>query len=261
MNDNNVLYEEDGKVGCITLNRPEKHNPLDEETIRELRCILKSVSNDDEVHALYISAKGDSFSAGGDLENFSAEINQNLEKLIEKGDLLMDFYKTLVTYEKPIIGAITGNALGAGCGLASSCHVSVASEDARLGLPEITLALFPIMVLPSLRFRLSDAEILELALTGKRLPAREAERKGLVTSVASDRNEATQQAKSIARSIAAKSPFACQFGLRAFYNLQTLDVEEALQTANVYDAIFLKHPDVKEGVRAALDGEEPDWSR
>lgn len=253
-----LKYERDAGVAKITLNQPEKHNPLSNAAALELTDVLERALDDDDTAVVLLTGAGESFSAGGDIEEFSEQIDKRATKLFDQGQASAQLFQVLAAYEKPIVAAINGSAFGGGCGLVAACDLTYASENAQFGTTEITLGLFPMVILPALRSTLGDQKTLELALTGGRIDADEAEDIGLITETVTD-EEVLDRAHETAREIAGRSPLALTLGLHAFNETTDMPAERAIETLNAYRVLFYKSHDLKEGSEAFLEDRDPEW--
>lgn len=138
----NILLEKQEKTTIITINRPESLNALNANTIQELSSALDLLENDAECRVIIITGSGQkSFVAGADIKEFSDYGQTQAEELARNGQNLL--FNKVENLKKPVIAAINGFALGGGLELAMSCHIRYASENAKLGLPEVTLGLIP----------------------------------------------------------------------------------------------------------------------
>jgi len=138
----NILLEKKDFRAQITINRPEKLNALNKDTIRELHDALEAVHKDDDVRVIILTGSGSkSFVAGADISEFSGfGVKQGALLAREGQKLLFDFIENLST---PVIAAVNGFALGGGLELAMACHIRVSSKNAKMGLPEVSLGLIP----------------------------------------------------------------------------------------------------------------------
>ena len=138
----NLLTETKGHIQYITINRPAQLNALNKETIAELREALKAANEDVKTGVIILTGSGDkSFVAGADIKEFADFSVEQGGELARKGqELLFDFVQNLQT---PVIAAVNGFALGGGLELAMSCHFRIASTNAKMGLPEVTLGVIP----------------------------------------------------------------------------------------------------------------------
>ncbi len=142
MDYNNILSEFDDGIEIITINRPSKLNALNRETIGELNQALSDANSDDEVKVIILTGSGEkAFVAGADISEFAHfDVNQGKQLAADGQELLFDFVESLST---PVIAAVNGFALGGGLELAMSCHFRIASDNAKMGLPEVSLGVIP----------------------------------------------------------------------------------------------------------------------
>jgi enoyl-CoA hydratase len=180
---NNILVEENNGITTITINRPNKLNALNKQTIEELHDALKEEVADEDTKVIIITGSGEkAFVAGADISEFA---NFNVEegaKLAAKGQtMLFDFIENLT---KPVIAAVNGFALGGGLELAMACHFRIASDHAKMGLPEVSLGVIPgyggTQRLPQL---IGKGRAMELIMTAGMIDANQALNYGLVNHV------------------------------------------------------------------------------
>ena len=175
-----LLYEVDGPVATLTINRAERRNALSWTVIRELRHALGEAKADDGVRVVVLTGAGDkAFCAGADLTGMSegagpAELHDGRGQLAE-------LFRDLWSLGKPVIARVRGYALAGGFGLALACDLVVAADDAEFGTPEIAVGLWPYMVTVPMLRSMPPKKALELMMTGRRVDAAEGERIGFVT--------------------------------------------------------------------------------
>ena len=138
----NIYIEEEGSVAVITIDRPKKLNALNKQTIKELHTAFKELDEDQDIRVIIVTGSGEkAFVAGADIAEFASFSVKEGRQLAAKGqELLFDFVENLTT---PVIAAVNGFALGGGLELAMACHFRVASFNAKMGLPEVSLGLIP----------------------------------------------------------------------------------------------------------------------
>lgn len=179
----NILFETQNGIGTITINRPNKLNALNKNTIQELHEALADANNDKQVKVIVLTGSGEkAFVAGADISEFAHFDTENGEKLAAKGqELLFDFIENLST---PVIAAVNGFALGGGLELAMACHLRIASDNAKMGLPETSLGVIPgyggTQRLPQL---IGKGRAMELIFTAGMIDAPTALHYGLVNHV------------------------------------------------------------------------------
>jgi len=253
----NILYEKKGRIGLVTINRPKVLNALNTATMDELRRLVLEIRHDDSVGAVIFTGSGDkAFVAGADIKEF-LELNaeggrrfsvsgQHVFRLIEK-------------LGKPSIAAINGFALGGGCELALSCSMRIASENAKLGQPELNLGLIPGYGGTQRLARLVGRGIaMELILSGKFVDAQEAFRIGLVNKVTPP-DKLMETCEEVARTFLSKGALAVRYAMEAIDEGLQLSLDEgAYIEANIFGLCFATE-DMKEGVTAFLEKRPPNF--
>jgi len=176
----NILVETRGKVGLITLNRPQALNALSPDLMRELGQALTGFGSEDNIGAIVITGGEKAFAAGADIKAMKDWGYMD----VYKSDYITAEWETINRIRKPVIAAVAGYALGGGCELAMMCDFILAADTAKFGQPEINLGVLPgaggTQRLP--RF-VGKAKAMEMVLTGRMMDANEAERCGLVSRV------------------------------------------------------------------------------
>jgi enoyl-CoA hydratase/carnithine racemase len=252
-----VLYEKDGPVARVTINRPDKRNALNVTVMSELREAVALARADDAVRVVVLTGAGDkAFSAGGDLGGFSAQ-QSKVEQHHLRGTLA-DLLEDMTRLGKPVIARVNGHALAGGFGLLCGCDLAVATDTAEFGMPEINMGLWPFIITAVVSRRLPRTKALELMMTGERITAAEAERWGIVNQVvaASDLDKAVDE---LAAKLGSKSPAIMRLGKDSFYAAQDMGFREALDYLHGQLAICLETEDTIEGVTAFLQKRDPQW--
>ena len=254
--DGNVLYVEDGAVGIVTVNRPEVHNALNMETIRDLRELCLKLRAEDCLRAMILTGAGDkTFLSGGDLKEFQhletmEEARQMISTMKEVTDLLAGF-------PWPVIAAVNGLAVGGGCETAVACDFRIASHSAKLGYRQITLGIISGWGGgPRLVHLLGKGRALRLMATGDLLSAEEALRIGLVDQVVPP-DQVMPSALVLARRIAENAPLA----VRAYKRLVQMTVRVPLEAAlefetELFGPVWVSE-DHEECVRAFFEKRKP----
>jgi methylglutaconyl-CoA hydratase len=258
MSEPTILYQTEARLARITLNAPEQRNALTYTMVHELIAALRRAEEDHTVRAVLLAAAGDNFSAGGNLREFAAEIDDPAIRHWESGASWEELFSLIPQMKKPVVGAVQGYALAGGCGLVALCDLAVAAEDAQLGLTEIRIGLFPLLVLPALLRAVGQKKALELALTGTIIDAREALAIGLVNRVV-PAAELAAQALTLAVELTEKSPQAVQLGKRLFWDTAGMTYTQAISFARSLRVNYMLSEDLREGINAFLEKRKPDW--
>lgn len=250
-----ILYQHEGPIVRLVLNRPEKRNPIGPQVCGELCHALARVKEDGEARCVIVTGAGKAFSAGGDLGQMAG--GAGTASAVPPASLV-DLFTTMHALGKPIIAMVNGPALAGGAGLMVACDLVIAAESVEIGLPEINLGLWPMMITAEIVRSIGRKKALELILSGDKIAAREAERIGLVNRVVpADKLE--EETLGLARALAKKSPAAMRLGLRAFYDTQDMDLRPALQHLQGQLAAVLSTEDAAEGIAAFFAKREPVW--
>ena len=214
MNYENILVETNENIATITINRPAKLNALNVATIQELNSALENLDNDNKIRAIILTGSGEkAFVAGADIAEFAYFSIEEGSQLAAQGqEILFDFIENLKT---PVIAAINGFALGGGLELAMACHFRIASDNSKMGLPEVSLGVIPgyggTQRLPQL---IGKGRALEMIMTAGIITADDAHRSGLVNHVV-PQIELLDFCNSIAQKIIKNSPVAISQAIKA----------------------------------------------
>ena len=247
----NILVEKKEAIAQITINRPSKLNALNKATIEELHQAFKALEQDKSTRAIIITGSGEkAFVAGADISEFADFNEQQGAALAAKGqELLFDFVANLT---KPVIAAVNGFALGGGLELAMAAHIRIASDKAKMGLPEVTLGVIPgyggTQRLPQL---VGKGRANEMIMTAQMIDAQTALSYGLVNHVTAQ-SELLQKAEEIAQKIAKNSPSAISKAIEAV-NANFEDGVNGFETEIKNFGICFGTPDFKEGTTAFLE--------
>ncbi|CAM3728757.1 enoyl-CoA hydratase [Castellaniella denitrificans] len=255
MSESFVKVEVRGRVGLLTLNRPQVLNALSNEVIDELSAAVRAFEADDGIGAMVLTGSQKAFAAGADIAAMSDWSYMD----VYKADYLGGNWDALRRARKPIIAAVSGYALGGGCELAMLCDFIIAAENAKFGQPEIKLGVIPgyggTQRLPR---AVGKAKAMDLVLTARMMDAAEAERAGLVSRIVPvDRllDEALEAAATIASMPLPAVMMAKECVNRAFE--ATLDESLLFERRN-FHALFSTE-DQKEGMRAFVEKRKPDF--
>lgn len=254
----NILIATENKITTITINRPTKLNALNKATIHELHEAFKSAESDENVNVILLTGSGDkAFVAGADISEFAHfSVEEGAQLSAQGQELLFDFVENL---KKPVIAAVNGFALGGGLELAMSCHFRVASENAKMGLPEVSLGVIPgyggTQRLPQL---VGKGKAMELIMTAGMLTAQEALEWKLVNYVVSQ-DELLSFCNGIATKILRNSPVAISKAIKAI-NANFKDGVNGFETEIKNFGKCFGTDDFKEGTTAFLEKRKPVFS-
>lgn len=246
-----LFVTRDGPILTITLNRPDRRNPLSLETIRALRAAIA----ERDARVIIIASTGPAFSAGHDLREMRDRDADFYDELFrECGELMLAIHRT----PQPVIAQVQGVATAAGCQLVAACDLAVASETATFATPGVHVGLFCTTPMVEVSRTIGRKRAMRLLLTGDPIDARTAAEWGLVNDVvpAADLADATM---TLARRIATASPAVLATGKRAFHANSDLDLDAAYEHAGELMARYSATADAQEGFAAFLEKRAPTW--
>ena len=243
-----ILTAVDGKVATITLNRPEVLNALNDELMDELGAALLGFDADDKIGCIIITGSDKAFAAGADITEMS---DAGTIDMLERDQFSR--WEKIRLLKKPLIGAISGYALGGGCELAMHCDMLIASETAQFGQPEINLGVMPGAGGTQRLTRIvGKAQAMEMALTGRMISAYEAWRLGLVNRVVPVSGY-LQEAIALATEIASKAPIAIRLIKESVLKSYSTTLEAGLEFERKNFYLLFASEDQKEGMKAFIE--------
>ena len=253
----NIVYEKRNPIAYITLNRPKVLNALNRATMGELRTAFEDARDDSAVRVVILTGSGEkAFVAGADINELNQLSPVEAKDYTHRGQAVFDLIENL---GKPTIACINGFALGGGCELAMSCTMRLASENARLGQPEVKLGIIPgyggTQRLPRL---VGKGMAMQLNLTGEMISAQEALRIGLVNDVTAAA-ELIPRAEALAQKIAANAPLAIKYCMEAVNKGMEMTLAEGLFLEATLFAVSCATEDKKEGTSAFLEKRAPNF--
>jgi enoyl-CoA hydratase len=245
-----IVEVRDG-VAVVTVNRPEKLNALSDRTMEELDAAFAALGADAAVRGVILTGSGEkAFVAGADIAELATQSPVEGRERSVRGQRVLDRIESL---GKPVVAAVGGFALGGGCELALACHVRVASENARLGTPEVKLGIMcgygGTQRLPRL---VGKGRALEMLLTGEMVDAQEALRIGLVNRVV-PREKLLSEAEALLRKMLANGPVSLRFTLEAVNDGLEMPLDEAQRAEATLFGLICSTGDMKEGTKAFLE--------
>jgi enoyl-CoA hydratase/carnithine racemase len=256
----NVRTETDARgVRTLTIDREARRNALDRATLEELEAGFGAAADDPEVRVIVLRGQGTAaFCAGADLEELLA--HETIDDRRRHFDGVARVIAAMHRAPQPVIARVQGFALAGGLGLAVAADFTIAAESAVLGLPEIGIGLLPMVVsAPILRATGSRKTVLDLVLTGRRVPAEEGRALGLLTRVVPDERIDAEVA-ALGAQLASLSPAALRLGKEAIYTMAEMEYGAALRYLREMIVLTALTEDAKEGIRAFFDKRKPVWS-
>jgi enoyl-CoA hydratase len=257
MNYQTLLLERKENIAIVKVNRPDKMNALNAMTLDELKQIFLSLRNDESVSVVILTGSGEkAFVAGADISEINKLDMISAKAFAEKGQ---EIFYSIENMNKPVIAAVNGFTLGGGCELALSCHIRLASDNAKFGQPEVNLGIFPGYGGTQRLTRLiNSGRSSEYIFTGDMIDANEALRIGLVNHIY-PQQELLDKAIEMAKKIASKGQQAIRLALKAINIVdQVSDTEGQKYEASLF-AICCGTEDFKEGTNAFLEKRKPNF--
>jgi enoyl-CoA hydratase len=253
----NISVTWDGDLAIVTVDRQEKLNALNAEVFSELGEAFESLRYDDKVRGVVVTGAGEkAFVAGADIGELAKMDAMGGVRTSRTGQ---EVFWTIERFPKPVLAAIGGYALGGGCELALACHIRVAAENARFGIPEVGLGIIPgYGGTVRLARVVGLGRAVEMALTGEMVDAQKALSIGLVTHVV-PRVELMDRAKELLRKVTKNGPLAVRMVLESIYRGLDTPLREAADFESALFGLLASTEDVKEGMTAFLEKRKPDF--
>lgn len=253
MADSLVVVEQRDRVAWLTLNRPERRNPLGLEMMEALIDALTTLPA--ETAAVVVAGAGPAFSAGHDLAEVLGGDESELEKIFARCTELME---TISRIPQPVVARVHGVATAAGCQLVAAADLAVAAESARFATPGVKIGLFCSTPMVPISRAIGRKRAMEMLLTGQMIDASTALDWGLVNRVVPDEQLDSAVAE-LVESIIAFSPAVIALGKRTFYSQIDVDQHQAYEDTRAVMVANAQMEDAKEGMGAFLDKRQPSW--
>lgn len=249
-----ILAEVRGRVGLITLNRPQAMNALNNQLMRDLMEALADFDKNDSVGAMVITGNEKAFAAGADIKEMA---DLSVQQMMDRDHV--GVFGRIRTIQKPVIAAVSGWALGGGCEIALSCDMIVASESARFGQPEITIGVIPgAGGTQRLTHAVGKAIAMEMILNNRTLTAQEAYQFGMVNHVVPV-DGYLDEALKLADQIAARAPVALRVAKKMINESFERTLSDGLSEEKQQFYNLFATEDQKEGMQAFIEKRKPEW--
>ena len=252
----NVLIEKKGKIGIVTVNRPQQMNSMNSLTRSELAEAFNFLESDKDIAVILLTgSEGKAFIAGADIKEF---LNQTLEteKQLEEDWIITTIISNL---KKPVIAVIDGFCLGGGLELAMSCDLRIASDRSKLGQPEINIGIIPGAGGTQRLTRLiGEGRAMEMILTGRMITAEEAFNYGIVNFVY-DSDDLMDEAIQIANTIGEKSKYAVERAKKSVKAVSEMNLKDGLKLEREMFIECLNSEDGEEGITAFIEKRKPNF--
>jgi enoyl-CoA hydratase/carnithine racemase len=250
-----ILHEDDETVALVTMNRPKKRNALSLDHMQELITCLQSLGEAGETPVVVLRGNGPGFCAGHDL---SEMVDRDPAFYRHLFDVCCELMETIQSIPQPVIAQVHGIATAAGCQLAATCDLVVASEDAHFATPGVKIGLFCSTPMVALSRAVGQKKAVEMLLTGEFVSAEEALAEGLVNKVVPTENLEAETRK-LAEKIAEASPLVVAVGKQAFYRQLEMPTGQAYAYTKEVMSFNATFADAQEGICAFLEKRKPEW--
>ncbi len=252
-----VRVERDSEIAVVVIDRQDKLNALNAEVVNELGQAFEHLRDDDSVRGVILTGAGEkAFVAGADIGELAKMDSISGVRVSRDGQ---DVFAAIEGFPKPVLAAVGGFALGGGCELALACHLRIASENARFGLPEVGLGIIPGYGGTIRLSRLVGlGRAIELTLTGEMVAAERALQIGLVSAVV-PRASLLGDAKDFMRKITKNGPIAVRMALESIYRALDTATADALAFESSLFGLLASTADMREGMAAFIEKRKADF--
>ncbi len=252
-----LLLDVKDNIAVVTLNRPDKLNALNAQTINDLDSVFDDLKENEGVYAIVLTGSGEkAFVAGADIKELNKLDMISAKEFAEKGQAV---FNKIEKFDKPVIAVVNGFALGGGCELALACHIRLASDNAKFGQPEVNLGIIPGYGGTQRLARLiNTGRAMEYILTADMISADEAYRIGLVNKVY-PQDELLDKAIEMAKKITGKGQQAIRLAMKAVKAVDEMSLKEGQNLEASLFALCCGTEDFKEGTSAFLEKRKPEF--
>ncbi len=256
MSEQHMLYEVKDKVAWLTINREKQRNAISSKAVSLFLEYLDQAENDSDVNVVCVTGAGDrAFCSGADLSSAMTGDNEGAGQVFQK---YADLLKRLAGFTKPTVAKVNGTCIAGGTGFMLACDIVVARDDAKFGTPEVNVGLFPMMIGALIFRNVLRKKAMEMVLLGKKLSAQQALEMGMITrAVSSDRLDT--EVDEILNVLAAKSSIGMKIGKEAFFAMDDMPLEKAVDFLSEKLLEIASTQDAKEGITAFLEKRQPEF--
>src|SRR5579872_3169431 len=252
----NILTSTEGQLGIITLNRPERRNPLSLEVMRELIGALDQFASDSDIRVVILASTGKVFSAGHDLSEMTGRTVADYRRIF---DVCTELMMKIQAIPQPVIAQVQGIATAAGCQLVATCDLAIATEEAQFATPGVKIGLFCTTPMVALSRAVGRKRALQMLLTGEMVDAQRAAEWGLVNQVV-PASALQAETRKLAARIAQASDLVVALGKQAYYTQIDLDQPKAYAYAKEVMSMNSLAHDAQEGISSFLEKRTPCWT-
>ncbi len=251
-----LVCEMKGPVAYLVINREERSNAISLEMISDLLTLLQEIGEYPVIRAVCVTGAGDKvFCSGADL---GLTLGKESKDRIEGAKKYAELLKKMSTFEKPLVAKVNGACLAGGLGLMLSCDIVIARNDTYFCTPEVNVGLFPMMIGALLFRNVGIKKAMDMVLTGRKIPASEAEVMGLITKAVPP-EKLDEEVDRVMELLCEKSPIAIQLGKDAFRNMADMPFENAVDYLCEAFGKVISTEDAAEGMQAFLEKRKPQF--
>ena len=243
-----ILYNADGAIARITLNRPEKRNALNDELIGALKDTLALAAEEEQVRVVLLTGAGQDFCSGADLTAFDEAAEARVLDHLSTAHELADLFLAIRRHPKPVVAAVRGRALAGGCGLATACDIILAAESAQFGYPEVKIGFIPALVMAILRRSVGEKQAFELLTTGESIGTLYAQRIGLINRVFPDETF-EENVEAYVELLGERSASAVGLTKSLLYHIDGMTFDAAIEAGARANALARMTVDAKLGIK------------
>ena len=257
--DFDVSVSEDELVLHATIDRPSQHNAMNENVMVGLKDALDA-ADDSSVRLVVLSGAGGTFCSGGDLTEMSKLIDADPQEYREYLSSISEIMAKLRDTDALTLAAIEGYCLAGGMGLAQSCDIVVAEDEATFGTPEKESGLFPMQVLSPIMRSVHQKKGMWMMFTGEKFGAEEAERIGLLSKIYPTK-EFDDKLGDLIDTLVNASPTAISMGKEAYYSQEDMEFDDSLDYLSEMFSLLAMSEDTREGLEAKMMKQDPEWKK
>lgn len=252
-----VTASDDKAVVRATIDRPNKHNALNDRVLDGLMDVMDA-ADESPARVIVIRGAEGTFCSGGDLEGMDETEEPPMQDRRRSSSKLSELFEHMTTASALTVAAVEGYCLAGGCGLAAACEFVVAADDAAFGTPEVNVGMFPMQAMAAIMPAVLEKQGLKMLFTGEHVSAEEGVEIGLVTEVF-DAESFDSSLNEFVDTLAASSPVMISMGKEAYYNQRDMAFDRAHSYLKEMLVLLMESEDHKEGVAAFVEDREPDW--
>ncbi len=254
MTENDLLYQLEGNVARITINREKQRNAISAQAVTLFLECLDRAEQDDAARVVLVTGAGDrAFCSGADLGSGLAESGEDGKTAFQK---YADILKRLASFPKPTVARVNGSCVAGGTGFMLACDIVIASDKAKFGTPEVNVGLFPMMIGALIFRNVPRKKAMEMVLLGEKLSAGQAQEMGLITRAVPP-GDLDAEVDRVLKLLTAKSPIGMKIGKQAFHRMGEMPLEEGLDFLAEKLMEVASTEDAAEGITAFIEKRDP----